>query len=45
MCDEKNLLHANAFHMKTLIEPLADVIARLTPDHEKPVTAVRRISA
>jgi hypothetical protein len=45
MHDADNLLHANAFHMKTLIEPLADVIARLHSDHEKPVTAVRRISA
>jgi cell wall-associated NlpC family hydrolase len=43
MSDDRNLLHANAHHMKTVIEPLADVMVRLKPDHEKPVTAVRRI--
>jgi cell wall-associated NlpC family hydrolase len=45
MHDASTLLHANAFHMKTVIEPLADVVTRLLPDHEKPITAVRRISA
>jgi cell wall-associated NlpC family hydrolase len=44
MHDRQNLLHANAFHMQTLIEPLADVIARLVPDHAQPVTAVRRLA-
>jgi cell wall-associated NlpC family hydrolase len=39
MADDKNLLHANAFHMKTVIEPLADVVAR-----GNAVTSVRRIS-
>ncbi len=43
MFDQKNLLHANAFHMKTVIEPLADVVARLTPEYAAPITAVRRI--
>jgi cell wall-associated NlpC family hydrolase len=43
MHDAQNLLHANAFHMKTIIEPLADVVARLLPEHEKPITTVRRI--
>lgn len=28
MADEHRLLHANAFHMKTVLEPLADVVAR-----------------
>ncbi|MBB6123130.1 C40 family peptidase [Sphingobium subterraneum] len=44
MTDGENLLHANAFWMRTMIEPLADVIARLAPDHEQPVLARRRIT-
>ena len=43
MVDGKQLLHANAFHMSTLVESLADVVARLAPDHAEPVTAVRRL--
>ncbi len=43
MIDATNMLHANAFWMSTMIEPLADVIARLEPDHEQPVLARRRI--
>jgi cell wall-associated NlpC family hydrolase len=38
MADDRHLLHANATHMKTVIEPLADVIER-----GNAVTAVRRI--
>lgn len=38
MADDRHILHANAFHMKTVIEPLADVIGR-----GNPVTSVRRI--
>jgi cell wall-associated NlpC family hydrolase len=45
MHNSENLLHANAHHMKTVIEPLAGVIARLKPEYEKPVTSVRRITA
>jgi hypothetical protein len=37
------LLHANAHWMAVVEEPLADVIARLQPDHEQPVTARQRI--
>jgi cell wall-associated NlpC family hydrolase len=44
MCDGERLLHANAFWMATVIEPLADVIARLTPDHAQPIVARRRIA-
>ena len=44
MTDGENLLHANAFWMHTMSEPLADVIARLAPDHERPVLARRRIT-
>ena len=28
MTDDKNILHANAFHMKTIKEPLKEVIKR-----------------
>jgi cell wall-associated NlpC family hydrolase len=38
MADDRNLLHANAFHMKTVIEPLADVVGR-----GNAVTSVRRV--
>lgn len=43
MFDETRLLHANAFFMSTVIEPLADVVGRLLPQHDAPVTAVRRL--
>jgi len=38
MADDRTLLHANAFHMKTVIEPLGDVIGR-----GNVVTSIRRI--
>jgi len=38
MADDRHLLHANAFHMKTVIEPLADVVSR-----GNAITSVRRI--
>lgn len=44
MVDSENMLHANAYWMTTLVEPLADVIARLKPAHEQPVLARRRIT-
>jgi hypothetical protein len=43
MVDEARLLHANAHWMATVVEPLADVVERLRPRHETPVTARRRI--
>lgn len=43
MMDAHNMLHANAFWMSTVVEPLADVIARLEADHDQPVLARRRI--
>lgn len=45
MVDETQLLHANAFWMATVIEPLADVVARLAPDHDQPIITRRRIGA
>ena len=41
MLDDTRLLHANAFHMLVVIEPVADAIARI----EKiagPVTSIKR---
>lgn len=43
MADESNLLHANAYWMATVVEPLADVVARLASDHAQPILARRRI--
>jgi len=45
MVDETRLLHANAYWMATVIEPLADVIVRLKPDHDEPVLSRRRIDS
>jgi cell wall-associated NlpC family hydrolase len=45
MHDSQNLLHANAFHMKTMSEPLTNVVARLLPEHAQPITAVKRLSS
>jgi len=44
MVDETRLLHANAHWMQTVIEPLADVCARLCKDYPEPVLAVRRLA-
>ncbi len=43
MADARNMLHANAYWMTTLVEPLADVVARLKGEHDKPILARRRI--
>lgn len=43
MADEAQLLHANAYWMSTVIEPLADVVDRLKPSHAEPILAVRRL--
>ncbi|MCP1468731.1 hypothetical protein J3E64_000398 [Sphingobium sp. OAS761] len=45
MTDAHILLHANAHWMAVVKEPLADVVARLAPDHPQPVIAMRRIGA
>jgi cell wall-associated NlpC family hydrolase len=44
MVDGINMLHANAFWMSTVIEPLSDVVARLNPEHDEPILARRRVS-
>jgi len=42
MIDAAHLLHANAFWMTTLVEPLAAVVARLTPRHPVAITGTGR---
>jgi cell wall-associated NlpC family hydrolase len=44
MVDSERLIHANAYWMATMIEPLADVVARLTPTHDQPIVARKRIA-
>ena len=44
MADAERLIHANAHWMAVTIEPLSDVVARLAEQHERPVTARRRVS-
>jgi cell wall-associated NlpC family hydrolase len=44
MVDAVKMLHANAYWMSTMTEPLDDVIARLKPDHDQPVLARQRVS-
>lgn len=43
MVDEDRLIHANAHWMAVTIEPLADVVARLIPHHDRPILARRRL--
>lgn len=44
MVDAERLLHANAYWMSTVIEPLSDVVDRLKPTHAQPITARKRIN-
>lgn len=41
MLDEVTLMHANAFHMSTQYEPLADAITRIEPRYGAPIGAKR----
>lgn len=43
MVDETRLIHANAHWMAVVIEPLADVVARLALNHDRPILARRRL--
>lgn len=43
MIDGDRMLHANAFWMSTVIEPLADVVERLISAHPSPIVARRRL--
>ncbi len=42
MYDESNLIHANGFHMQTVIEPLKLAATRIA-DSEKPITSLKRL--
>ena len=44
MADSANLIHANAYWMQVVTEPLADVIARFPDSTPRPVLARKRIS-
>ncbi len=44
MVDEDHLLHATRHHGKTVIEPLADVVARVSAEHPQAITARKRLS-
>lgn len=43
MADSARLIHANAYWMNTVVEPLADVVDRLRPQTETPILCVRRL--
>jgi cell wall-associated NlpC family hydrolase len=43
MVDEKNIIHANGFVMKVMIEPLADLIERQKKIHSDPVIGRKRL--
>lgn len=43
MADETSLIHANAHWMSVVVEPLADVVARLKPHHDRPILGRRRL--
>jgi cell wall-associated NlpC family hydrolase len=42
MCDDKNLLHANGFHMMTVKEPLAEAVARIAAAGSQ-ITSIKRL--
>lgn len=44
MIDGVKLLHATRHHGKTVIEPLADVVARFASQHPQAITARKRLS-
>jgi len=45
MADDSHLLHANAWWMAVVVEPLSDVVDRLRPNHDRPILAIRRLEA
>ena len=44
MVDDKNLIHANATHMATTIDPLDKVIEGVSRQENIPVTSIKRLS-
>jgi len=45
MADESQLLHANAWWMAVVAEPLNDVVDRLRPVHNQPILSIHRLAA
>ena len=45
MADDSRLLHATRYHGKAVIEPLADVVARMQAKHETAIVARKRITS
>lgn len=45
MVDDTRLIHANAHWMSVVVEPLADIVARLAPNHARPILSRRRINS
>jgi hypothetical protein len=37
------VIHANAYTMDVTVEPLADLVARLKPHYDRPITGRRRL--
>jgi cell wall-associated NlpC family hydrolase len=44
LIDRNHLLHATRHHGKTVIEPLADVVARVSAEHPQAITARKRLA-
>ena len=44
MTDDTNMVHATGFHGKVVIEPLADVVARVAEKHDPAILARKRLS-
>jgi cell wall-associated NlpC family hydrolase len=42
MVDSCHLLHANAYHMETALEPLADAAARIAASPAGPIRSIKR---
>ena len=44
MVDSQNLLHATAFHMLVVVEPLEEVISRIEITETVPYLGLKRLS-
>ena len=44
MVDVERMIHANAHWMAVTVEPLTDIVARLSPTHAEPILARRRLT-
>ncbi len=42
MLDERRIIHANAFHMRVAVEPLAEAVTRIEASGGGTITAIRR---